>query len=187
MRAGAKKSGNCDAFSGPIWELAHGHLRRIRAPRHPYRASTLQNPAPKTVQLAQSRRPIKTAQGIVGRSQSRASVLLAPTLEPSPPGRRYLHARTHFLRCYVQPYGVQKVPATLHFFCCTQHLHFRSRDLADHQMWVSGALRHRRVSPGKIPRAETRLPRRNTRKINSFHDRNQTANAHVQFTSVNSC
>lgn len=112
----AKKKGNSYALSGPVWEIARAHLQRIRAPRHSYHASTLQNPVPKTVQSAQSKRPTRKAQGIAGQLLSLALVFLAPTWEPSPPRHTYLHARTHTVRCYEEHSGVQKVPANHHFF-----------------------------------------------------------------------
>jgi hypothetical protein len=114
--AGEKKNGNSDALSGPVWEIAHAHLRRIRAPRHSYHASTPQNPVPKTVQSAQSKRPTRKLQGIAGQLQSLALVFLAPTWEQSPPRHTYMHVRTHTVRCCEEHSGVQKVPANFHFF-----------------------------------------------------------------------
>src|SRR5579863_1268791 len=97
--AGRNNNGNFDALIVPIWEIVPERLPAFLTPLRPFRASTPQNPAPKRVQSAQLTRPIKKALEIAGQSLSLALVSLAPTLEPSPPRRRYKHVRTHFLRC----------------------------------------------------------------------------------------
>ena len=76
--AGIENSGNFERLIGPIWEIVPARLRLIRVPLHPYRASTLQNPIPKTVQSTQSKKPIRKAQEKAGQSQWLALVLLAP-------------------------------------------------------------------------------------------------------------
>ena len=89
--AGKGKNGNFDALTGPIWEIVPKRQPGIPTPRHPYRASTPQNPVPKTAQSTQSKTPTRKAQEKAGQSQWLALVFLAPILELSPPRRISKH------------------------------------------------------------------------------------------------
>jgi len=107
------------ALTRPTREIVRDCLPKIPALRHSCRASIPRIPVPKRVQSAQLRRPIRKAQETAEQSQSLALVLLAATLEPSPPRRISIPAHTRLVRCYEQHRRVQKVTVTLIFFRCT--------------------------------------------------------------------
>jgi hypothetical protein len=75
----------------------------------------------------------------------------------------------------------------LTFFALHQALAFTRATSRFDQMYGRGSARRAHDLPWQKFHPGIRQPRRNTRKINSFRDRNQITNAHVQFTSVNSC